>query len=65
MVAFSHIFLIKKDKDGLEALNEDNLVCKSIQYIKKRFPKISIMCDVALDPYTSHGHDGVLINNKI
>ena len=66
MVAlFPHISDKKKDKYGSEALNENNLVCKSIRYIKKRFPNISIMCDVALDPYTSHGHDGILVNNKI
>ncbi len=50
-----------KNKYGSEALNEDNLVCKAIRYIKKRYKnKIGIMCDVALDPYTSHGHDGLL-----
>ena len=50
---------------GSEALNTDNLICKSLQLIKKRFPDIGVMCDVALDPYTSHGHDGVMINNRI
>ena len=55
----------KKDKLGSEALNENNLVCKSIKYIKRKFPQIGVMCDVALDPYTSHGHDGILVNNKI
>ena len=50
-----------KNKYGTEALNEDNLVCKAIRYIKKRYKnQIGIMCDVALDPYTSHGHDGLL-----
>ena len=50
-----------KNKYGTEALNEDNLVCKAIKYIKKRYKnQIGIMCDVALDPYTSHGHDGLL-----
>ena len=50
-----------KNDIGTEALNEDNLVCKAIQYIKKRYKnEIGIMCDVALDPYTSHGHDGLL-----
>jgi porphobilinogen synthase len=50
-----------KNNIGTEALNEDNLVCKAIQYIKKRYKnQIGIMCDVALDPYTSHGHDGLL-----
>jgi len=51
----------KKDYYGNEALNENNLVCKATRYIKKRFKNdIGIMCDVALDPYTSHGHDGLL-----
>ena len=56
----------KKDKYGSEALNEDNLVCKATQFIKKRFKNdIGIMCDVALDPYTIHGHDGLLKNNYV
>tara|TARA_Y100000591_G_scaffold325971_1_gene347783 strand:- start:200 stop:1186 length:987 start_codon:yes stop_codon:yes gene_type:complete len=51
----------KKDNLGSEALNEDNLVCKATRYIKKKFKNnVGIMCDVALDPYTSHGHDGLL-----
>ncbi len=51
----------KKDKFGTEALNENNLVCKAIRFIKRRFKNdIGIMSDVALDPYTSHGHDGLL-----
>ena len=50
----------KKNQFGSEALNEDNLVCKAIRFIKKRFKNdIGIMCDVALDPYTTHGHDGL------
>ena len=50
-----------KDFLGTEALNEDNLVCEAIKFIKKRYKnEIGIMCDVALDPYTSHGHDGLL-----
>jgi len=55
-----------KDEFGSEALNEDNLVCRAIRYIKKRYKnEIGIMCDVALDPYTSHGHDGILRKNNI
>ena len=55
-----------KDEFGSEALNENNLVCRAIRYIKKRYKnEIGIMCDVALDPYTSHGHDGILKKNKI
>ncbi len=55
----------KKDNYGSEALNQNNLICKSIKLIKKKFPNVGIMCDVALDPYTSHGHDGIIINGKI
>ena len=55
-----------KDLIGSESLNENNLVCHAIKYIKKRYKNnIGVMCDVALDPYTSHGHDGILKNNKI
>src|SRR5262249_54785362 len=49
-----------RDHDGSEALNPDNLVCRAIRAIKKEVPEIGILCDVALDPYTSHGHDGLL-----
>tara|TARA_B100000941_G_scaffold274629_1_gene235907 strand:+ start:152 stop:1150 length:999 start_codon:yes stop_codon:yes gene_type:complete len=55
----------KKDKNGTEAINPDNLICKALIYIKKKFPQIGVMCDVALDPYTSHGHDGVIKNDQI
>ena len=55
-----------KNNLGTESLNQDNLVCKAIQFVKKKYKNsIGIMCDVALDPYTSHGHDGLLNNNKI
>ena len=53
---------IKKNPLGTEAFNENNLVCQTIRKIKKNNPKIGIMCDVALDPYTSHGHDGIINN---
>ena len=56
---------IKKNPLGTEAFNENNLVCQTIRKIKKNNPKIGIMCDVALDPYTSHGHDGLLNSGKI
>ena len=55
-----------KNNLGSEALNKNNLVCKAIRYIKNKYSNnIGIMCDVALDPYTTHGHDGILKNNKI
>src|SRR6266705_2918747 len=50
----------RRDADGTEALNPDNLVCRAIRAIRKAVPEIGILCDVALDPYTSHGHDGLL-----
>jgi porphobilinogen synthase len=49
-----------KSEDGSEALNPDNLVCRAVRAIKSAVPEIGVLCDVALDPYTSHGHDGVL-----
>ncbi len=55
----------KKDDIGSEALNSDNLVCRSIRLIKEKFPEIGVMCDVALDPYTSHGHDGVIFKKQV
>jgi porphobilinogen synthase len=55
----------KRDQDGTEALNPDNLVCRAVRAIKKEVPEIGIMCDVALDPYTSHGHDGLLRHGVI
>jgi len=55
----------KKDHVGSEALNRNNLVCKALRLIKKKNKEIGIMCDVALDPYTSHGHDGILKKNYV
>ena len=56
----------KKNYLGSEALNENNLVCRAIQLIKKKYKnQIGIMCDVALDPYTSHGHDGLIDNGYV
>ena len=51
--------------DAREALNKDNLVCRAVRAIKAAVPEIGIMCDVALDPYTSHGHDGLMENGEI
>jgi porphobilinogen synthase len=49
-----------KDEDGSEALNPENLVCRAIRALKTKQPGLGVLCDVALDPYTSHGHDGVI-----
>jgi porphobilinogen synthase len=54
-----------RDEQGSEALNPDNLVCQSVRAIKKEFPDIGVLCDVALDPFTSHGHDGLIADGKI
>jgi len=50
----------KKDEKGSEAINENNFLNKIIKTIKQNFPEILVIADVALDPYTTHGHDGVL-----
>ena len=55
----------KKNNLGSEALNENNLICRSLRKIKKNYNDIGVMCDVALDPYTNHGHDGILKNNYV
>ena len=49
-----------KSVDGKEALNSKNLVCRSLQKLKSQSANFGLMCDVALDPYTNHGHDGIL-----
>ena len=49
-----------KDEQGSEAYNEGNLVCRACRAIKKEFPGLGLVTDVALDPYTSHGHDGLV-----
>jgi porphobilinogen synthase len=54
-----------RDDTGSEALNPDNLVCRAIRAIKKEVPEVGILCDVALDPFTSHGHDGLLRDGVI
>jgi porphobilinogen synthase len=54
-----------RDETGAEALNPDNLVCRAIRAIKNEVPEIGVLCDVALDPYTSHGHDGLMRDGVI
>ena len=62
---FPNIPVSKKNYKGSEALNKNNLICKALRLIKKNYKEIGLMCDVALDPYTSHGHDGILKNNYV
>jgi porphobilinogen synthase len=54
-----------RDPEGTEALNPDNLVCRALRAIKKEVPHIGLLCDVALDPYTDHGHDGLIRDGQI
>src|SRR5271169_5424899 len=54
-----------RDEHGSEAVNPNNLVCQSVRAIKKEFPGLGVLCDVALDPFTSHGHDGLIEDGKI
>ena len=55
----------KKDKDGSYALDEGNIVCLALTGLAERFPDIIKIADVALDPYTDHGHDGLLMNGTV
>ncbi|MDG1202684.1 MAG: porphobilinogen synthase, partial [SAR86 cluster bacterium] len=55
----------KKDEFGTEAINQNNLICNAIEKIKNLVPEIIIISDVALDPYTSHGHDGILVDGYV
>jgi porphobilinogen synthase len=55
----------KKTPDGDEALNANNLVCQAVRAVKQAVPGIGLLCDVALDPYTSHGQDGLVRNGYV
>jgi len=55
----------KKNNYGTESLNKNNLVCKALRIVKKNFKEIGTMSDVALDPYTSHGHDGIFEDGDV
>lgn len=55
----------KRDENASDAFNEEGLLCQAVRAIKKRFPAVGVITDVALDPYTSHGQDGLVIDGKI
>ncbi|MFT6460688.1 MAG: porphobilinogen synthase, partial [Maricaulis maris] len=65
MAIFPHIDPSKKDDAGSEALNPDGLVPNAIRTIKDAAPDLGVICDVALDPFTTHGHDGILQGDRI
>ena len=54
-----------RDEAASQAFDADNIICRAVRAIKKSVPEIGVMCDVALDPYTSHGHDGLMLDGKI
>ncbi len=55
----------KRNDDAREAFNEEGLLCKTVKAIKARFPEVGVITDVALDPYTAHGQDGLVIEGEI
>jgi len=65
MALFPYTDPARKTKDGREATNPDNLVCQAIRAVKNAVPEMMVVCDVALDPYTSHGHDGLMDGEEI
>ena len=62
---FPAIDLEKKDAQGSHAFNDKNIVCTALRGLVERFPEVIKIADVALDPYTDHGHDGVLIDSRV
>ena len=62
---FPSIDAALKDESGSLARDGDNLVCRAVSAVKAAFPDLGIICDVALDPFTSHGHDGLLDGDEI
>jgi porphobilinogen synthase len=55
----------KKNAKGTEALNPENLMCQAARLLKREFPQMALIGDVALDPYTDHGHDGILTDGYV
>ena len=62
---FPSVDAVLKDTRGSIALDPNNLVCRAVKAVKSIFPSLGVICDVALDPYTDHGHDGLLQGNNI
>ena len=62
---FPHIDNSLKDSKGSNAIDNNNLICRSIKAVKNEFPDLGIITDVALDPFTDHGHDGLVINEEV
>jgi porphobilinogen synthase len=65
IAVFPFIDPAKKDAEGREALNANGLVCRAVRAMKDAAPEVGVMVDVALDPFTDHGHDGLLRDGRI
>jgi porphobilinogen synthase len=65
IAVFPHIDGAKKDAYGTEAHNPNGLIADAVKAMKDAAPEVGIMCDVALDPFTDHGHDGLIENGRI
>ena len=65
IAVFPYIDGALKDPQGSEATNRDGLVCRAVRAMKDAAPEVGIMCDVALDPFTDHGHDGLIEDGRI
>jgi len=65
IAVFPYIDGEKKDARGSEATNSNGLVCRAVKAMKDAAPEVGIMCDVALDPFTDHGHDGLIEEGRI
>ena len=65
IAVFPHIDGARKDAAGTLAMDPDGVVARAVKAMKDAAPEVGIMCDVALDPFTDHGHDGVIANGKI
>ncbi len=62
---FPHTDAALRDEAASQAFNPGNLVCRAVRAIKAEVPELGVICDVALDPYTSHGHDGLLVDDEV
>jgi porphobilinogen synthase len=65
VMLFPYLSSSLKNDMASEALNPENLMCKFIKYIKQNYKNVGVIADVALDPYTSHGHDGILSDGDV
>ncbi|WP_281196729.1 porphobilinogen synthase [Paramagnetospirillum marisnigri] len=65
IAVFPSVEAALKTPDAAEAVNPDNLVCRAVRAVKKAVPRLGIICDVALDPYNSDGHDGLVIDDYV